>query len=184
MLFFQPFAAVLHLISVMTMIKPSMDESERRMDEQTYLARMKAAERMLYRVACAMLTSDSDRRDAMQETALRAWEKRNTLRDERFFQTWCVRIMINVCRSMLRQKRRILLTDKTVEQPSLQGDTELRMILDAMPAHHRLPLVLHYLEGFSVEEIARAMGLPAGTVKYCLHQARKALRVELDGKEG
>ena len=48
----------------------------------------------------------------------------------------------------------------------------------------RAPLVLHYLEGFSLEEIARVQRVPLGTVKYRLHQARKALRVEMNGKEG
>ena len=160
-----------------------MNEEREHMDEQTYLDRMQAAEQVLYRVACTLLDSEADRRDAMQETALRAWEKRDTLRQEQYFQTWAVRIMINVCRTMHRQRRRMTVTEDVGDRPAPQGDPELRLALDALPERYRLPLVLHYLEGLSVEEIARTLRMPAGTVKFNLHQARKALRVELEGKE-
>lgn len=154
------------------------------MNEQTYLDLMRQAEDVLYHVACTLLRSEADRKDAMQETALRAWEKRHTLREERYFQTWCVRIMMNVCHSMHRKGRQVVTMEQLPEGTAPCADPELRMILDALPEKHRLPLVLHYLEGFSVEEIARAMGIPTGTAKYRLHQARKALRIELDeGKE-
>ena len=160
-----------------------MNEEREHMDEQTYLDRMRAAEQVLYRVACTLLDSEAYRRDAMQETALRAWEKRDTLRQEQYFQTWAVRIMINVCRTMHRQRRRMTVTEDVGERPAPQGDTELRLALEALPERYRLPLVLHYLMGFSVEDIARTLRMPSGTVKYRLHQARKALRVELDGEE-
>ncbi len=150
------------------------------MNEQTYLDLMRQAEGVLYHVACTLLRDEADRRDAMQETALRAWEKRRTLREERYFQTWCVRIMMNVCHSMYRKGRQTVTMERMPERPVRCEEPELRMVLDALPEKHRLPLVLHYLEGFSVEEIARVMGVPAGTVKYRLHQARKALRIELD----
>ena len=160
-----------------------MNKEREHMDEQTYLDGMRAAEQVLYRVACTLLDGEADRRDAMQETALRAWEKRDTLRQKQYFQTWAVRIMINVCHSMHRQRRRMTVTEDVGDRPAPQGDPELRLALDALPERYRLPLVLHYLEGFSVEEIARTLRMPAGTVKFNLHQARKALRVELDGKE-
>ena len=51
--------------------------------------------------------------------------------------------------------------------------------LDTLPEKLRLPLWLFYLEGFSIAELAQTLGVPEGTVKYRLHQARKALKVEL-----
>ena len=47
----------------------------------------------------------------------------------------------------------------------------------------RLPVVLYYLDGLTVAETAQALGVPVGTVKFRLHQARKKLRVELDAPE-
>ena len=154
------------------------------MDEQTFLTCLQAAENTLYHVACTLLRSEADRCDALQDTALRAWQHRNSLRQTEYFTTWAVRILINVCRSMARKQGRMVPTDTLQERPAPEEDTELHLVLDAMPERHRLPLVLFYLEGFSIQEVARTLGIPTGTAKYRLHQARKALKLEItDGKE-
>ena len=56
-------------------------------------------------------------------------------------------------------------------------------MLDNLPDTLRLPVVLYYLDGLTVAETAQALGVPVGTVKFRLHQARKKLRVELDAPE-
>lgn len=153
------------------------------MDEQSWLNAMRGAESALYRVTCAMLPQEHDRRDAMQETALRAWEKRGTLRETAYFQTWAVRICVNVCRDMKRRARVTAPVETVPDAPSPARDNDFRLLLDALPEALRLPLVLHYLEGMDIREVARALRIPEGTVKYRLHQARKRLRVELDEEE-
>lgn len=154
------------------------------MDETTFTDRLLHAEPMLYRVSCALLREEADRRDALQETALKAWQHRASLREEQYFTTWLTRILINECHSLLRKSRRTVVTDRLPDVPAPQSTAaELRLVLNAMPEKHRLPLVLYYLEGFTVEEVAQTLHVPIGTAKYRLHQARKALRVELDGEE-
>jgi len=59
----------------------------------------------MYRIARTILRNDEDCRDAMQEAALRAWEKRYTLREEKYFGTWLIRILINECRNIQRKRR-------------------------------------------------------------------------------
>ena len=142
------------------------------MNEATWIEKMRAVEGTLYHVTCAMLREEYDRRDAMQETALRAWEKQSTLRREEYFGTWAVRICINVCKDIRRKSKPVISTDDVPEIPAPQGDTL------------RLPVVLYYLDGLTVAETAQALGVPVGTVKFRLHQARKKLRVELDAPEG
>jgi RNA polymerase sigma-70 factor (ECF subfamily) len=63
------------------------------------------------------------------------------------------------------------------------NELETRMMLEILPEKQRVPLILHYLEGFSLEEIAQVQSISVGIVKYRMHQARKALRVEWNGKE-
>ena len=153
------------------------------MDEQVWLERMREAETSLYHVICAILRSEADRRDAMQETALRAWEHRRALRNEAFFKTWVTRIAVNVCRDLIRRNQRTVLVEELPETGVQDAPSDLRVTIESLPERLQLPLVLYYLEGFSVEETARALGLPAGTIKFRLYEARKALRVELDGEE-
>ncbi len=153
------------------------------MDEGTYLAMMAAAEKTLYHIACGMLSQEADRQDAMLETAARCWAHRDELREMAYFTTWSARILINVCKGMYRRKRfAVPMPDNMPEPPAPDefSGRELRMTLDALPQKMRVVIVMHYLEGFSVQEMAEVLNIPAGTVKFRLHQARKALKLELN----
>ena len=54
-------------------------------NERLFTQKLLESEPMLYRIACALLRSEADRRDAMQETALKAWQNCGKLREERYF---------------------------------------------------------------------------------------------------
>lgn len=157
------------------------------MNEQSYLAHMRAAEKRLYHITCAMLSCESDRQDAMAETALRCWAHRDSLKNEEYFTTWSVRILINVCRTMFRGRKYELCVENVPERPDRGGaldDLEMRSLLESLPEKTRVITIMYYLEGMSVREVAQAIGVPEGTVKFRLHQARKALQLELlSGRE-
>ena len=57
----------------------------------------------LYRVAATQLRQRADREDAVQECLRKAWEKRHRLRDERYLQTWVIRILLNECHTIQRR---------------------------------------------------------------------------------
>ena len=65
------------------------------MDRQFFIASAQAMERSMYCIARSYLRCEADCEDALQNALLRAWEKRNTLREERYFRTWLTRILIN-----------------------------------------------------------------------------------------
>ena len=154
------------------------------MEERPFTQRLLESEPMLYRIACALLRSEADRQDAMQETALKAWKNRASLREEQYFRTWISRIMVNECHNLYRNYSRCVPTDTMPDRPAPDsGEQETRLMLESLPEKQRVPLVLHYLEGFSLEEIARVQHISLALVKYRMHQARKALRVEWNGKE-
>lgn len=67
------------------------------MDKDFFVQEIEKHSDMLYRVAYTILRNDDACRDAMQDTALKAWEKRGTLREQRPFCTWITRILINTC---------------------------------------------------------------------------------------
>ena len=154
------------------------------MEERLFTQKLFESEQMLYRIACAFLRSESDRQDAMQETALKAWKHRGKLREEQYFSTWITRILINECRMICRKSKKVILTDKLPDQPgSSDRELETRLMLESLPEKQRIPLILHYLEGFPIVEIARIEHVSVGIVKYRMHQARKKLRLEWTGKE-
>jgi len=65
------------------------------MDRNDFASRVVEQTNRMYRIAYVMLRNDEDCRDAMQEAALKAWEKRFTLREPQYFATWLTRILIN-----------------------------------------------------------------------------------------
>ena len=154
------------------------------MEERPFTQKLLESEPMLYRIACALLRSEADRQDAMQETALKAWKNRAFLREEQYFRTWISRIMVNECHNLHRKNSRYVPVEELPDRPAPDsGEQETRLMLESLPEKQRIPLVLHYLEGFSLEEIARVQHISLALVKYRMHQARKALRVEWNGKE-
>ena len=158
------------------------------MTQQSFTRQVLGCERTLYRVARAMLRRPVDQQDAVQEAVAKAWAKRDTLREERYFATWLTRILINECTQIARRQRRVELMrdwqeDALTACAGFAEPSAVDAALDALPDRLRLPTVLHYLEGFSLAEIAGMLHVPLGTVKARLHTARGALRLELSNDE-
>ena len=118
----------------------------------------------------------------MQETALKAWEKRATLRQPQYFRTWITRIIINTCYDTIKKRRRIVSLEEIREQASPPPDLSLSLALASLPEKLRLPLVLCYSEGMSYQEAASALRLTAATVRGRIHRAKKELRKELEAE--
>ena len=152
------------------------------MDEGFFTERVQALEARLYRVAYALLWNDADCADALQEAIRRAWQKRNSLRDEARFDAWLTRILINECQSMRRRmKNKPLPLEEgaLADQAAPVRDGALRDALRLLPEHNRLPLLLHHLDGLPVADIARMLRLPVTTVKFRLYQGRQKLKAIL-----
>ena len=141
------------------------------------MRRALACERRLYRIALSMLKSDADAADAIQEAVFKGWLHRAALRDGEKFDAWLTRILVNECRNVQRRwKRRAEPLDERAAACEPPPDQELHDALMALPERLRLPLVMHYLEGYPLREIASILGIAQTTVKARLHQARGALR--------
>ncbi len=141
-------------------------------------------ERTLYRVARTLLRSDADCADAVQDTLLKAAAHAHRLREAASARAWLTRILVNTCKDMLRRERAHPLIS-TDAHPGILGAlpapeegrlNEVMGMLDEMDETLRVPMVLFYVEGFTVREIARTLRIPEGTVKSRLWNGRKTLR--------
>lgn len=132
----------------------------------------------LYRVSCSQLSIEADREDAVQETLRRAWEKRASLKNDHHLQTWVIRILINVCHDIQRERQRLIPTEK-ISEPVIHAPTDtvdLRNCLFQLDERERIPIMLHYIEGYEVREIAAILRIPQGTVKSRLGRGRRQLK--------
>lgn len=156
------------------------------MDKQTFTNHVLSAGDSFYRVAKSILINESDCEDAVQETILRAWEKRDTLREEQYFKTWMTRILINTCYRIAKKRPETVPLELCTDLRAPDGepvDTALRVAILQLPQKYRVTVVLYYLEGYSVPEVGRLTKVPAGTVKSRLNKARKLLRETLSQQE-
>ena len=150
------------------------------MDREEFVRRVHALEQQMYRICCGQLRDEQDRRDAVQETILRAWQGVRRLRNTDYFETWLIRILINECHNIQRAHRRLVPVAEMPEQEYVDGsEPELREAVLDLSEKLRLPVMLHYIEGYSTEEISRILHIPLGTVRSRLKRAREALKSEL-----
>lgn len=164
---------------------PILARHERKdfMDRQRLGAEIIGLTQTLYRVSRGLLRCEADREDAVQSAIEKAWSKAEKLRDERRLKPWLVRILINECYSLLRKKRRETTMASLPDGESLMEDDDARALrdaLDTLPADLRMPILLHYMEGLSVSEIASALRCPKGTVLSRMSRGRKQMRMFLE----
>jgi RNA polymerase sigma-70 factor, ECF subfamily len=137
-----------------------------------------------YRIALAILGSEPDAADAVQETWLAAWRRLPTLRDAERFNGWLDQILVNACRTNVRRRGRVreirmpdgfdavaphAPTDQVAERDALDR------AFAGLTIDQRTILVLHHLERCPVAAIAAALAIPVGTAGSRLHAARAAL---------
>jgi RNA polymerase sigma-70 factor (ECF subfamily) len=126
------------------------------------------------------LTSDPEAAwDITQQTWLAIIKGLHALHDAARFKPWAYRIVTNKALDLLKTKPAVQplpddpIQDITTHRPE---DDALAEQLDRLEPDKKALLTLYYLEGLSVSEIGRVLGIPAGTVKSRLHNARNALR--------
>lgn len=132
----------------------------------------------LYRVSCSLLHSEADREDAVQAAIEKAWLKAKSLREDSKLKPWLIRILINECFSIGRRRIREIPTETLPETiaPDHREDDDLREALMTLPQIVRLPIVLHYMEGFTIAQIASMLRCPKGTVLSRMDRGRKQLK--------
>lgn len=138
---------------------------------------------------CLRLAGDASRAEELtQDVFVRAWEKLSSFRGESAFSTWLHRLAVNEVlgrrRADGRRGARVIYADDLTlfETPRATSEAEpldLERAMATLPDATRTVFVMHDVEGYTHEEIARLTGRAEGTSKTLLHRARKMLRERL-----
>jgi RNA polymerase sigma-70 factor, ECF subfamily len=155
--------------------------------------------RGVYNMIYQMMGNPEDAADLTQETFVRAYTRLETFDLGRPFAAWVRRIASNLCIDTLRRRRNPTLSlDQQAEagyepvdtNPANSPSEQLEATEDALrvmaavqqlPEKQRAVVVLRHIEGMTLEEIARCLRMPLGTVKVNLFRARQTVR-ELVGE--
>jgi RNA polymerase sigma-70 factor (ECF subfamily) len=139
-----------------------------------------------FRIARAILANEADAYDATQEAFVSAWRELPRLRDPERFDAWLRRILVNACRAQLRGRRRVreISLDAAPDRgdpdrPFSDGVSDTDVLARAfarLDVDKRSILVLHHFDREPLAVIAATLGIPVGTAKSRLHDARIALQ--------
>jgi RNA polymerase sigma factor (sigma-70 family) len=133
----------------------------------------------MYRVARTILPRDEDCADAIQEAILKAFRGMRTLREPRYFKTWLVRILLNECQQIHRQRKKLVSMEEYAD-PSIREkgfeQIEVHELLDALPDDQKHILKLFYIEDLSIHDLALILDIPENTVKTRLRRARENMQ--------
>jgi RNA polymerase sigma-70 factor (ECF subfamily) len=144
-----------------------------------------------YRLAGYLLADAAEAQDGVQEASVRAWRGWGNLREQEKFHAWFNQILVNVCRTRLRQRSRHRAVD--LAEVNLEGADPFRAALardavgralSSLSTELRMVVVLRYWGDLSLAEIADRLGIPIGTVKSRHHAALQALRRRIEPLPG
>jgi RNA polymerase sigma-70 factor (ECF subfamily) len=165
-------------------------------ETELYEIIMRRYNQRLFRVARAILHSNDEAEDVMQDAYVRAYEHLNQFLGRARFSTWLTRIAIHEALARVQKKNRSQELDAMISQekeaaltaPSVSPEQQAsqaeaaRLLEEAiltLPDHYRVVVMMRDIEEMSTMETAEALELSEDNVKIRLHRARSLLREEL-----
>ena len=142
---------------------------------------------LLYRLAFTHLGASHDAEDAVAEVFVKYLQTKPEFRSENHEKAWFIRIMLNHCNDLHRKKAVRLYTpleDVTDLAAAAPEDSELLEAVKKLPEKIRTAVLLHYFEGYCLEESAAILQTSAAAVKMRLMRGRAMLKHHLKGEHG
>jgi len=161
-------------------------------DVNSYALLVKRYQKPIYNLMMRMTGSDQDALDLTQETFVRAYEKLEKFSPSAPFFPWLYTMGLNLARDFLRRAKRSPIEsyepddsfsieidqyDRLADQIEVQKVSE---VLQSLPVDYREALLLRFHEGFSVGEVAYALGLSLSAAKMRIHRGLLKLRQLLE----
>ena len=126
--------------------------------------------------------------DLVQETLLKAWEKKNDVRDKSCLKSWAMTIMRNEFRGHWRRRKFVVedeggyWADTLTVEPEQPAHVDLQDLVSALrdiADVHREAIVLIFVNELSYKEASKVAGCPVGTMKSRVNRARQELAARL-----
>lgn len=140
---------------------------------------------LLYRTGIMILGNPQDVQDVLQEVMLKVLQKMPEFHDSEYEKAWLLRVTINLCKDMLRFRRRhqyVQIDELEIEAAAVDtDDRQLLWEITQLPTRWRIVLLLYYVEGYSVKEIADILAVSENAVKKRMQRAKAELKKKLQG---
>ena len=142
-----------------------------------------------------MLRDHADAEDALQASLLQAVRKLKWLHEPEYFRAWIFRIASRIAFRMIKRRQRTkeISNSTFIDEDPQQGvdDSEMTELIDRIPEwldrltpKGREAVILHYLKGFTAEEIAEILDIPVGTAKSRITYSLACIRKHFNHAKG
>lgn len=140
---------------------------------------------MLYRLALSHLAVREDAEDAVHDVFAKYIDTEPVFKDDVHEKAWFVRVTVNRCHDL--QRKRTKRNHDTLESAhdvaiTDSEEPEIFHVIHSLPEKYRAVVVLHYLEGYSVEETASLLKLSISAVKMRLSRGRDCIKEMMKGR--
>lgn len=161
-------------------------------DEQAFIEIIISMENDLYKIARMRLRNDEDIEEAVQETCIEVFRNIKKLRENSYFKTWLIKILINKCNYIYKKNRKncVSFEEKNVEEfyisqsiDIVENRRDFELLIEQLNYKDRVVITLFYLEGFSNKDISKILRIPVSTVKNRIARARHKLKNILKSEE-
>ena len=139
---------------------------------------------MLFRLSLSHLGVVEDAEDAVHDVFEKYINVSPEFRDGEHEKAWFVRVTVNRCHDLLRKRSKRSHESLEAAYDIAHEDSvepEVFRLVHSLPEKYRTVIVLHYLEGYSVEETAKLLRLTASAVKMRLARGREQLKQIMEG---
>lgn len=135
---------------------------------------------MLYRLALTRLGNDADAQDVVQDVFEKYITSHPDFKDDNHEKAWFLRITVNRCHDLLRREKirtYIPLDNAThIADDTQEGLKDLLSLMEQLPPIYKDMVILHSLEGFTVEESAQILNISLSAAKMRLLRAKETLQ--------
>ncbi|MBS4026986.1 MAG: sigma-70 family RNA polymerase sigma factor [Clostridia bacterium] len=168
-------------------------------DETAFCQLVEGRKATLYRLAYSYVKNQEDALDIVSEAVYKAFISIDKLKNPEYFNTWLTKILINCAINQLKKSKKVIYFNEENALKSLDTQDQLNNFsqpyhheevldlysaLDKLDDKHKTVIILKFFQDLTLEEIARMLDWPTGTVKTYLYRALKVLNLNLKEGEG
>lgn len=157
-------------------------------DSEAFQTLIHEEKEKMYRMAYMYMRNEDDALEVFQESLCKALTSIHTLRNNDYFSTWVMKILINSAIAALKKKQKLVsLSNEALEYigttEHLQNEEQLDLLqaMDEIEEKYKTVLLLRFYEDYTVKQIAAFLNCPEGTVKTNIRRGLEVLRSKLKG---
>ena len=149
-------------------------------DEQYFNRILDSYMQMLLRIAYSYVKNTQDSEDIVSEVLVRLIKKEPHFESEEHERAWLIRVTINVSLDYLKASKRREVALLENQNGAIEERSEVLEEILNLPGKYKKPIYLHYVEGYSIKEIALILKKPEATIGTWLARGRKLLKHQLE----